>query len=124
MNYIALLGRITRDLELRKTQSGTSVCTFTIAVNRDYGDGADFIDCVAWKGQAEVAAKYLSKGRNVLVAGSLQSRKYKDKNGNNRTAWEVQISKLDFVDKAKRSEGSGEQAQFDEIDDDGELPFA
>ena len=121
MNRIFLMGRMVREPELRKTQSDISVCSFTIAVNRDYGEGADFVSCTAWKKAAELIAKHFTKGSNILIEGSLQSRKYKDKSGNERTAWEVQVDKLHFVDSKKKSD---DQPQFEEAEiDDGTLPF-
>lgn len=127
MNKMILCGRIVRDFDLKQTNNGKSVCTMTIAVDRSFGDGADFFDCTAWGKTAETAAKYLSKGRKVLLEGAMQSRKYKGKDGNERTAWEVQVDKMHFVDSCgkKQSESKPEQ-QFEEVDEDslgGELPF-
>ena len=94
LNKIIVMGRITKDPELRRTQSGTPVTSITLAVDRDYQQGGekqtDFIDVVAWRSTAEFIDKYLSKGRAVVVEGSLQSRKWTDKEGNKRISWEVQ----------------------------------
>ena len=90
LNKIFLHGRMTAVPEMRKTQSGKSVCTFTLAVDRDSAQQAtDFINCVAWERRAEFVNNYFTKGQEALVVGSLNSRQYKDKEGNNRTAWEV-----------------------------------
>lgn len=132
LNHIVIMGRLARDPESRTTQSGVSVCNFTVAVDRDYKNGdekvTDWIDCVAWRGTAEFVQKYMSKGRMVVVSGSLQSKKWKDKDGNNRTGWEVQAQNVYFADSKK--DGSGQSAPAspdvtyeDMGKDDGDLPF-
>lgn len=126
MNRIILCGRIVRDFDLKTTNNGKTVCTMTIAVKRSFGEGADFFDCTCWGKTAETAAKYLNKGRNVLFEGAMQSRKYKGKDGNERTAWEVQVDKLHFVDSgSKKQSESNPEPQFEEVIDEigGELPF-
>ncbi len=127
MNKIILMGRVVRDFSLKQTNSGKSVATMTIAVNRSFGEGADFFDCTCWGKTAETAAKYLAKGRSVLIEGAMQSRKYKGKDGNERTAWEVQVDKLHFVDSGgKKQSESKAEPQFEEVEEDslgGELPF-
>ena len=96
LNHIVVMGRLTRDPELRTTQSGVNVASFTVAVDRDFGgrDGAerqtDFFDCAAWRQTGEFVSKYFQKGRMIVVSGRMQSRKYQDREGNNRTAWEIQ----------------------------------
>lgn len=102
MNKVVLIGNLTRDPELRKTSSGTSVCSFTVAVNRSYTDAngdrqADFITVQTWRGLAENCAQYLGKGRKVAVVGSLQSRTYEDKDGNKRTVSEVVAAEVEFL---------------------------
>lgn len=90
-------GRLTRDPELRHTQGGTSVCSFTVASDkRKREDGADFIDCQAWSGLGEMISKHFFKGKEIALAGTLSSRKYQDRNGNNRTAWEVTAETVEF----------------------------
>lgn len=94
LNKIILHGRLTRDPELRNTQSGTPVASFTVAVDRDYASQGeerqtDFIDCVAWRQGGEFVAKYFRKGQLILVEGRLTSRKWEDRDGNKRTSWEV-----------------------------------
>ena len=133
LNHIIIMGRITRDIELRRTQNGTAVCSFTVAVDRDFKDAngeraTDFIDCVAWRNTAEFISSYFSKGRMIVVEGSLQSRKYTDKNGNNRTAWEVLVGNVYFDDSKPKDEAAqdytgGISGGFEEIQEDGELPF-
>lgn len=107
LNHIVLMGRLTRDPELRHTQSGLPVATLRIAVDRDYApkDGgerqADFIDVVAWRGTAEFVSKYFSKGRMIVVSGSLQMRDWQDKDGNKRTSAEVVADNVYFGDSKR-----------------------
>ena len=110
LNSIVLMGRLVADPELRSTPSGVAVCAFTIAVDRDYNGPngqkqTDFIDIVAWRQTAEFVSRYFSKGRMIVVKGSLQSRKWQDKNGNNRVAWEVQTESVWFGDSKPESGG-------------------
>ena len=112
MNHINLMGRLTRDPELRRTQNGISVASFSLAVPRDFKDKAtgeaatDFIDIVAWESRAEFAAKWFRKGQLVAVCGRIQSRKWQDNNGNNRTSIEVVADELHFAE-SKRDSDSG-----------------
>jgi len=124
MNKMILCGRIVRDFDLKQTNNGKSVCTMTIAVDRSFGEGADFFDCTCWGKTAETAAKYLCKGRSVLIEGAMQSRKYKGKDGADKIAWEVQVDRLHFVDSGngKKQSGATEQT-MEEVEDDGTLPF-
>lgn len=136
LNRIIIMGRLTRDPELRFTQSGVSVTSFTLAVDRDFkskeaeGKGADFIDVVVWRQTAEFVCKYFAKGRMAVVDGRLQIREWRDKSGNKRYAPEILAENVYFAD-SKRDGGatSDEQPQgFQEIPDDGEtddgdLPF-
>ena len=132
LNKIVLMGRLTRDPELRRTQSGTAVASFTLAVDRDYKpqDGereTDFIDIVAWRGTGEFVSKYFSKGRMAVVEGRLQVRDWKDKDGAKRRSTEVIADNVYFGD-SKRSESdtpaepSGEFQELPE-EEKGELPF-
>lgn len=110
LNHITIMGRLTRDPELRRTGSGIAVASFTIACDRDFGgqDGqkeVDFIDCVAWRNTGEFVAQYFTKGRMIVVDGRLQSRKYTDKDGNKRTAAEVVADHCYFGD-SKREDGN------------------
>lgn len=138
LNKIVIQGRLCADPTLRHTQSGTAVASFTLAVDRDFKnqDGekeADFINCVAWKGTAETLARYFTKGRMAIVEGRLQSRKYTDKEGNNRIAYEVIASAVYFGD-SKKDEGNqpapsytltAAAPSFEDIEDDdgADLPF-
>lgn len=109
LNHIVLMGRLTRDPELRRTGSGVAVASFTIAVDRDYSDKqsgekeTDFIDCVAWRQTGEFVSKYFSKGRMIVVSGRLQVRKWKNKDGENRYSTEVVADNCYFGDSKKES---------------------
>lgn len=112
LNRIVLMGRLTRDPELRRTQSGTAVVSFSIACDRDYAaQGAeretDFIDIVAWRGTAEFVDKYFSKGRIIVVAGRLQIRNWQDKEGNKRRSAEVVADNVYFGDSKRDSADGG-----------------
>ena len=102
MNNIQLLGRITKDLEPKTTTSGKSVCSFDIAVARKFNkDITDFIPCVVWDKTAEIMCKFVKKGQLIAIDGSLYTRKYEDKNGNNRTAYEVNVNNFYFAESKK-----------------------
>ena len=138
-NRAILIGRLTADVELKQTPNGISVCSFCIAVDRPYSkDGnkqADFINIVAWRERAEFVCRYFSKGKPILVEGSIQTRQYTDKNNQKRTAVEVVADNCRFVESKKDSEQVSRPAQktadvdhsggqdFEEISDDGSLPF-
>ena len=125
LNSIAIMGRITKDIELRRTNNGTAVASFTVAVDRDYDKGkTDFIECVAWKNTAEFAAKYFAKGRMAVVTGQLQMRDWEDKNGNKRRNAEIKVDNMYFADSKKESGYSAlVEPEMEEIEDDGDLPF-
>lgn len=131
LNKGILMGRLTRDPELRHTQSGTAVCSFTLAIDRDRKDAngekqTDFIDCVAWNKQAEFVAQWFSKGMMTIVVGRIQSRKWQDQNGNNRTAIEINCEDVSFGEtKKNRDSNSGRQnSDFaDMLDEDSDVPF-
>ena len=148
LNKAILMGRLTRDPELRYTQSNIPVVTFSIAVDRNYSNNGgdrqtDFIDIVAWRRTAEFVSQWFTKGQMIVVVGSIQSRRWQDKNGNNRTSIEVVADEVQFGE-SKRSRESGEsspnnnggytqnsrykkpavESDFAEIaDDDCEVPF-
>ena len=113
LNKIAVMGRLTRDPELRHTESGVAVCSFTVACDRDYKAEnaereADFIDVVVWRSTAEFVSKYFVKGRMAVVEGRLQSRKWTDKNGQNRVAWEIIADNVYFGDSKPKDAGASE----------------
>ena len=150
LNKIFIMGRLTRDPELRRTQSGTAVTSFTLAVDRDFKSQSgeketDFIDVVAWRSTAEFAAKYFTKGRMAIVEGRLQIRPWTDKEGNSRRSAEVVADNIYFGDSKRDNAGDmggysapaytapaggysapvgGGSSGFAEIDEeDGDLPF-
>lgn len=149
LNVVAIMGRLVADPELRTTTQGQSVCSFRIACDRSYVQQgqerqADFIDIVAWRQQAEFVSKYFQKGSLIAIEGSLQTRNYQDKNGNNRTTVEVVANNISFAG-AKRQDGQrapsyeqqakaaqnapqaaytqGSTDDFAVINDDDDLPF-
>ena len=106
LNDIKVMGRLTKDPDLRQTQNGTAVAGFTLAVDRDYKDQqgnkvTDFFNIVCWKGTAELAGKFLTKGRMIVVSGRLETRDYTDKQGNKRRAYEIICQNFYFGDNAK-----------------------
>ncbi|MBE6069765.1 MAG: single-stranded DNA-binding protein [Clostridium lundense] len=111
LNHIVIMGRLTSAPELHHTQSGVAVTTITVAVNRDYQSRdsqekqTDFIDVVAWRSTAEFVSKYFTKGKMIVVEGSLQSRKWQDKNGQNRVSWEVQADNVYFGESRRDGQG-------------------
>lgn len=135
LNNVIIMGRLTMDPELRRTQSGTAVTSFTMAVDRDFKSQSgeketDFIDVVAWRSTAEFVAKYFTKGRMAVVEGRLQIRDWTDKDGNKRRNAEVLADNIYFGD-AKKDVDSGANryagGQFVEVDEDfdadGDVPF-
>ena len=146
LNFIVVMGRLTRDPEIRRTASGTAVANFSVAVDRDFPsqDGSretDFIDCVAWKNTAEFVGKYFSKGKQIAVKGRLQIRSWTDKDGNKRRTAEIVADNVYFAGAKSESPaevqrydtpvGCGAQAPIDPgpedyqllTDDDTGLPF-
>lgn len=135
-NKAILGGRLTSDPELKTTQSGTNVCSFTIAVNRrgakDGQQTSDFINCVAWKERAELISKYFRKGSSICIVGEIQTRKWQDSNGNNRNATEVIVNEVNFVDSKSDNTASAptympdayKSPSFEESNgDDEDFPF-
>ena len=150
LNVVALMGRLVYDPELKTTQNGTNVCNFRVSVDRSFARQgeerkADFIDVTAWRQTAEFVSKYFQKGSMIAVEGSLQTRQYQDKNGNNRTATEVLASQVSFcggkaaekpaVREANAAHSAPQKPQnvpeysqgsaddFSVIDDSEDLPF-
>ena len=140
LNVVAIMGRLARDPELRQTTTGKNVASFRIACDRGRRDAngqsqADWIDVVAWDRQAEFVCKYFQKGSLIAIDGRLQSRSYQDKNGNNRTAFEIVADGVHFCEKksadvsgvpvsaSPMTFSAGNTADFVEMDIDGDLPF-
>ena len=113
LNQIVLMGRLTRDPELRRTGTGTAVATFTLAVDRDFANSTtgeretDFIDIVAWRNTAEFVSKYFTKGRMAVVTGRLQIRNWNDKDGNKRRSAEVIADSVYFGDSKREGSDNG-----------------
>lgn len=140
LNKIVLMGRLTADPELRRTQSNTAVTSFTLAVNRSFSrpgeqKETDFIDCVAWSKTAEFVSKWFAKGLQVAVSGRLQTRTWEDKQGQKRKSVEVIVEDAYFADSKREDQRRVETNsspfemppagnEFSELDiDDGDLPF-
>ena len=143
LNHITIMGRLTRDPELRRTGSGIAVASFTLAVDRDFGKNengereTDFIDCVAWRQTGEFVSKYFTKGRMAVVAGRLQIRNWTDKDGNKRRTAEVIAENVYFGDSKRDGESAAPAANYGSYaapaapasdfamldDDDAQLPF-
>ena len=152
LNHIVIMGRLTRDPELRYTASNVPVASFTVAVDRDYGRSesgdrqTDFIPVSAWRSTGEFVSKYFNKGSMIVVSGRLQLREYTDRDGNRRTAAEIVADNVYFGESRRRDEsgdaprtsyaprtpsqesyeraGSAARNTFEDLsDDDGELPF-
>ena len=122
LNRIFIQGRLTKIPEMRMTNSGKQVCSFTLAVDRDK-EHTDFIPCVAWEKRAEFVSKYFTRGQEALVCGSLSNREYTDKNDVKRTVSEVIVSEIHFCGSksaARDQSGAEREPVFSE---DGELPF-
>ncbi len=151
MNVAAIMGRLTADPELRHTPNGVAVTSFSVAVNRQFQSKesgerqADFINVVAWRGTAEFVCKYFTKGQMIALNGSIQTRTYQDKNGNNRQAFEIVAENVNFTGSKSESGGSsmaqgaynqapppqqpapafsnGSSGDFEELIGDDDLPF-
>jgi single-strand DNA-binding protein len=126
MNKVVLIGRLTRDPELRYAQSGKAFCTFTLTVDRRFSKQnnnqptADFIPCVAWDKLAEIIGNNLAKGRKVGVEGRLQTRTYEAKDGSKRSAFDVMVDEMEFLDpKGQSQQSQGQAAPADDMD----IPF-
>ena len=126
LNHIVIQGRLVRDPELRQTQNGTAVATFTLAVDRDFAkDQADFFSCTAWRNTAEFVSKYFRKGQLAVVSGKMQSRNWTDKDNNKRTAWEIQAENV-YFGESKRDTPELHQVSPElhpVLDDEEDIPF-
>lgn len=123
LNHISIVGRLTRDPELRRTNAGTAVASFTIACDRDFSQNGekevDFIDIVAWKHTAEFVSKYFSKGKMAIISGRLQMRSWTDKDGNKRRTAEIVADNVYFGESKKESGNDFTMLSGD----DEQLPF-
>ena len=140
LNRITVMGRLVRDPELHYTQSGTAVCSFSVACDRDYKDKAtnekatDFIDIVAWRNTAEFVSKYMTKGRMAVVDGRLQLRDWVDRDGNKRRSAEIVATSVNFGDSKPQNQAAPAPSYaaagtpaggggYEALEDDGDLPF-
>lgn len=132
LNKVILGGRLTSDVELKTTQSGISVCSFTIAANRKTKDEqkTDFITCQAWRGTAEFISKYFNKGSSICVVGAIQTRNWEDQNGQKRYATEVVVDEAMFVDSKSEAQPTptnyvpdAYKPTFEPVNADEGLPF-
>ncbi|WP_067140338.1 single-stranded DNA-binding protein [Oceanivirga salmonicida] len=131
MNYVGLMGRLTRDPELKQTSSGKSYCRFSIAVRKEFvKDGVDFINCVAWEKTAENISNFFSKGQRILIQGRINTGTY-EVNGEKRTSFDIMVQKFDFIENSANSSSQGQtytstndnnNMEDDTLDDD-EFPF-
>lgn len=135
MNKIIITGRLSRDPELKTTNNGVEFCNFSVAVDRRHKDAdgtrkADFFNVTAWRQAGVFVNQYFKKGDGINIEGRMESRKYVDKEGNNRTAWEVQVDNIEFShgksggDRYERAASGSDTATFTAADDDDSaLPF-
>lgn len=132
LNHITIHGRLTADPELKQTQSGVSVCNFIVAVDRSYKNGeekqTDFFTVVCWRGLADMVSKHFAKGKEILVSGEMQSRKWQDNDGNNRVSWEIQANTVDFCGSKGNTNPTTENATQGDLnavvdDTESDLPF-
>lgn len=128
LNHITAMGRLTRTPELRRTQTGTAVVSFTLAVQRDFGSGGeretDFLDCVAWGGTGEFVNRYFDKGQAAVVSGRLQIRRWTDKDGERRYTPEITAERVYFAGRNAERDGDepAGSCEFTEADESC-LPF-
>lgn len=125
INKCILMGRLTKDPELRTTNNGTNVTTFTIAIDTGYGEDkkTDFINCVAWKKTAEFVNKYFSKGQMIIVLGRISTRNYEDKNGQKKYITEVVANEVQFGESKKADTAPTDNDDFTPLDIDDDIPF-
>jgi single-strand DNA-binding protein len=128
LNHATIMGRITKDPEIRRTGTGVAVASFTVAVDRDFSKDSeketDFLDCVAWRNTAEFVGKYFKKGSMIVVSGRLQKRSWNDKDGNKRSAVEIVADNVYFGESKSHGSTDAPAAQFPMLDDDDPmLPF-
>ena len=129
-NFIIIHGRLTADPELRQTQSGVSVCNFSVAVDRAYKQGeekvADFFNVVCWRGLADMVSKHFAKGKEIVASGTMQSRKWVDNDGSNRVSWELIAQNVDFCgskSSATDAPKATAESDFKDIPVDEDVPF-
>lgn len=131
MNSIIIKGRLVRDPEIKfvDTKNGQqAICSFDVAVDKSFGEGADFFRCQMWGKRGEAIEKYFVKGQEILIQGQHESRQYTDKEGNKRTIWELKANQFEFCGSKKDNQSSGQSNSgvpdgFIEVDDSDDIPF-
>lgn len=125
LNSINIMGRLTKDPEVKTTSNNVNFCQFTVAVEREYGDKkTDFIPCVAWRGTADFIGKYFAKGQMICVEGRMENNPYEGNDGKKRDSWSVNVSSVHFCgSKAETNEPKAVNVEWEELPDEGELPF-
>lgn len=131
LNHIIIHGRLTADPELKRTQSGVSVCNISVAVDRSYKSGeekqTDFFTVVCWRGLADMVAKHFTKGKEIVAWGEMQSEKWQDDDGNKHISWKIKADGVDFCGSKSDNGGNSTQTnsapKMEEIDTDSDLPF-
>lgn len=132
MNRVFLIGNLTKDVELKTTPSGVSLCRFDLAVSRPYSQDqervTDFFECTAWRGTAEAIARYCKKGHKLAVVGSVQTRTYEDNNGVKRKVFDIAVQEVEFLTpkanvEADEPRTSRSKPTLQAMDDDGDIPF-
>ena len=125
MNNVSLIGRLTKDPELKTTQSGLSVCRFTVAVDRPYSkeNQADFISCIAWRKTAEFIDSYFSKGQRIALTGSIQTGSYTDKDGKTVYTTDINVNNVEFCESKKQNNNNLNNIETEDMPFDNDLPF-
>ena len=125
MNNVSLIGRLTKDPELKTTQSGLPVCRFTVAVDRTYSKNqTDFINCIAWRKTAEFISSYFSKGQRIALTGSIQTGSYTDKDGKTVYTTDINVGNVEFCERREKSDSdSNNSVEAEEMPFDDDLPF-
>lgn len=128
MNIVIIKGRITKDIDVKATNSGVNYCNFSVAVDRRFKDSngnklTDFLNVVAWRNTADFVGKYFAKGSEILIAGELQTRSYQDANGNNRTVTEIIANEVDFCGSKASGTNKGNNTSITSDDEDDGIPF-
>ena len=125
MNNVVLIGRLTKDPELKYSQAGKAYCRFTVAINREFNrEEADFINCLAFGKTAETIAEWLGKGRRIALQGRIQTGNYENKNGDKVNTFEVVADRFEFLDNSKESENKNKSySNNDDVLEDDDFPF-
>lgn len=124
LNTVILQGRLTKDAELRYTNTKKAVCTFTLACDRGGNNGVDFVTCTAWENLGQFVNQYFHKGDMILVQGRLEQRNFEDREGIKRTVYEIRVGNVNFCGSKKADDREPKEVSYSAIADaDGELPF-